>query len=168
MAPYLKPDKILLHHVRNISPTHLSSFRNTWDVLDQASANADDMTAEREGLTAIETIAPPDHMPQLTDAERQTGSGRAEQTAGKGVTPPGMTAVTDTDTVLTDAAGKTDIAGKIGMQIRIGTEAETGTCLAADMVKTAGSRHETGIGMCWSGFARSSSAQHVILYSMSS
>lgn len=109
------------------------------------------MTAEREGLTAIETTALPDHMPQLTDAERQTGSGRAEQIAEKGVTPPGVTAVTDIDIVLTDAAGKIDTAGKTGMQIRIGTEAETGMCLAADMVKIAGRRHETGIGMYLSG-----------------
>lgn len=96
------------------------------------------MTVEKGGQTAVEIIALPDHMPQLIDAERQTGSGKAELTAEKDET--GMsrvtgtdTAVTDIDTVMTDAAGKTGIGVEIGM------------CQAADMM-TAGSQTEIGTG----------------------
>lgn len=80
------------------------------------------MIAEKGDLTAVETTAPPDHMPQLTDGGRPTGSGKAELTAEKEET--GTSPVTDTGTAVTDTdTATTGAVGMIGRQLKVGIEA---------------------------------------------
>ena len=86
--------------------------------------SAGGMTAGTGGLTAAETIALPELMLQLTGAARLTGSGRAEQTAETGMSPLGMTAVTDADTAMTGTGEATDMeAERTGMRLEAGVTA---------------------------------------------
>lgn len=106
------------------------------------------MTAEKEGLTAAGITAPPDPMPQLTDEGRQTGSGRAELTAGKDGIHLGLSAVTGIGIVTTGRAGKTDTEAATDM-LRTSITVETGMCPAIEQTgpgMIAGNKTETDTG----------------------
>ena len=97
--------------------------------------SAGDMKAGTDGLTAAGTIALPELMLQLIDDEKQTGSGRAEQTARTGMSPLGVIAMTDTGTVTAGIGGMTDIA--------VGTGTHPGAIVIGHMMAT-GIVAETG------------------------
>ena len=106
------------------------------------------LAAEIGGLTAAGTIAPPGHMPQLIDGERQTESGKAELTVGKDGTRPGMSPVTSIGIVMTGMAGKKGTEAQTGT-LRTSIAVKIGMCPAVEqrgLEMTAGNKTGTGTG----------------------